>query len=159
MLNFFSFKVHYSFSFQPKIFDMKKGVRIVPKTKEEAIGEAKRFLKNAKEILSKTEIEYNRIYKDPKATREAAGIAYLAALLAIDGYLISKGTSPDKLPTSIQGYMDAVKKIPRNGKLMANLITAYQNLHIFAYYRGGVGVEMIKEGLKSVEEIIKILEK
>ncbi len=133
---------------------------MVPSTKDEAIQEAKRFLKNAKEILSRTEVEYGRIYKDPKATREAAGVAYLAALLAIDGYLISKGTPPDKLPTSIQGYMDAVKKkIPRNGKLMANLITAYQNLHIFAYYRGGVGVEMIKEGLKSVEEIIKILEK
>lgn len=137
---------------------MKKRNRIVPKTKEEAINEAKRFLKNAKEILSKTEIEYGKIYKDPKATREAAGIAYLAALLAIDGYLISKGTPKDKLPTSIDGYMDAIRKIPRNGKLMANLITAYQNLHVFAYYRGGVGVEMIKEGIKSVEEIIKILE-
>jgi hypothetical protein len=137
---------------------MKKN-RIVPKTKEEAISEAKRFLKNAKEILSKTEIEYGKIYKDPKATREAAGIAYLAALLAIDGYLISKGTPKDKLPTSIDGYMDAVRKIPRNGKLMANLITAYQNLHVFAYYRGGVNVDMIKAGLKSVEEIINILEK
>jgi hypothetical protein len=138
---------------------MKKGNRIVPKTKEEAISEAKRFLKNAKEILSKTEIEYGKIYKDPKATREAAGIAYLAALLAIDGYLISKGTPKDKLPTSIDGYMDAVRKIPRNGKLMANLITAYQNLHILAYYRGGVNVDMIKAGIKSVEEIINILEK
>jgi hypothetical protein len=138
---------------------MKKRNRIVPKTKEEAISEAKRFLKNAKEILSKTEIEYGKIYKDPKATREAAGIAYLAALLAIDGYLISKGTPKDKLPTSIDGYMDAVRKIPRNGKLMANLITAYQNLHVFAYYRSGVNVDMIKAGLKSVEEIINILEK
>ncbi|MDT7908256.1 MAG: DUF5618 family protein [Candidatus Calescibacterium sp.] len=138
---------------------MKKRNRIVPKTKEEAISEAKRFLKNAKEILSKTEIEYGKIYKDPKATREAAGIAYLAALLAIDGYLISKGTPKDKLPTSIDGYMDAVRKIPRNGKLMANLITAYQNLHIFAYYRGGVNVDMIKAGIKSVEEIINALEK
>jgi hypothetical protein len=138
---------------------MKKGNRIVPKTKEEAISEAKRFLKNAKEILSKTEIEYGKIYKDPKATREAAGIAYLAALLAIDGYLISKGIPKDKLPTSIDGYMDAVRKIPRNGKLMANLITAYQNLHILAYYRGGVNVDMIKAGIKSVEEIINILEK
>jgi hypothetical protein len=137
---------------------MKKRNRIVPKTKEEAISEAKRFLKNAKEILSKTEIEYGKIYKDPKATREAAGIAYLAALLAIDGYLISKGTPKDKLPTSIDGYMDAIRKIPRNGKLMANLITAYQNLHVFTYYRGGVNVDMIKAGLKSVEEIIKIFE-
>jgi hypothetical protein len=138
---------------------MKKRNRIVPKTKEEAISEAKRFLKNAKEILSKTEIEYGKIYKDPKATREAAGIAYLAALLAIDGYLISKGTPKDKLPTSIDGYMDVIRKIPRNGKLMANLITAYQNLHVFAYYRGGVNVDMIKAGLKSVEEIINVLEK
>jgi hypothetical protein len=138
---------------------MRKSEKIVPKTKEEAISEAKRFLKNAKEILSKTEIEYGKIYKDPKATREAAGIAYLAALLAIDGYLISKGTPKDKLPTSIDGYMDAIRKIPRNGKLMANLITAYQNLHILAYYRGGVNVDMIKAGIKSVEEIINILEK
>ena len=53
---------------------MEKRNRIVPKTKGEAISEAKRFLKNAKEILSKTEIEYGKIYKDPKATREAAGI-------------------------------------------------------------------------------------
>jgi hypothetical protein len=75
--------------------------------------------------------------------------------MAIDGYLLSMGVPPDKLPTSIQEYMSAVKKIPRNGKLMANLITAYQNLHIFAYYRGGVGVQMIKEGIRSVEEIIK----
>jgi hypothetical protein len=138
---------------------MKKRNRIIPKTKEEAISEAKRFLKNAKEILSKTEIEYGKIYKDPKATREAAEIAYLAALLAIDGYLISKGIPKDKLPTSIDGYTDAVRKIPRNGKLMANLITAYQNLHILAYYRGGVNVDMIKAGIKSVEEIINILEK
>jgi len=138
---------------------MKKYERKIPKNKEEVIAEAKRFLKNAKEILSKAEIEYGRIYKDPKITREAAGIAYLAALMAIDGYLLSMGVPPDKLPTSIQEYMSAVKKIPRNGKLMANLITAYQNLHIFAYYRGGVGVQMIKEGIKSVEEIIRILEK
>jgi hypothetical protein len=134
---------------------MKKYERRIPKNKGEAIAEAKRFLKNAKEILSKAEIEYGRIYKDPKITREAAGIAYLAALMAIDGYLLSMGVPPDKLPASIEEYMSAVKKIPRNGKLMANLITAYQNLHIFAYYRGGVGVQMIKEGIKSVEEIIK----
>jgi hypothetical protein len=138
---------------------MKKYERKIPKNKKVVIAEAKRFLKNAKEILSKAEIEYGRIYKDPKITREAAGIAYLAALMAIDGYLLSMGVPPDKLPTSIEEYVSAVKKIPRNGKLMANLITAYQNLHIFAYYRGGVGVQMIKEGIKSVEEIIRILEK
>jgi hypothetical protein len=83
----------------------------------------------------------------------------LAALLAIDGYIISKGNPKDKLPTSIDGYMDAVRKIPKNGKFIANLITAYQSLHVFAYYRSGVNVDMIKAGIKRVEEIINILEK
>ncbi len=31
--------------------------------------------------------------KDEKMTREAVGIAYLAALMAIDGYLLSMGNN------------------------------------------------------------------
>jgi hypothetical protein len=134
----------------------KKKPQTISRTKDEAIAEAKRYLKNAKEILSKVKIEYDR-YTDPKLVSEAAGVAYLAALKAIDGYLIGKGISPEKLPTSIEEYFDAIDKIPKNGKLRVNLRVVYENLHIFAYYRGGVSVEMIKAGIKSVEEIIKML--
>ncbi len=136
---------------------MAKKEQKIPRTKEDAIAEAKKFLKNAKEILSKTTIKYGKIYEDSKIVREAAGIAYLAALKAIDGYLLGKGVPYDKLPTSIEGYFDAIEKIPKNGRLKANLRVVYENLHIFAYYRGGVNVDMVKAGLKSVEEIIKIL--
>jgi hypothetical protein len=83
----------------------KKKEREIPRTKDEAIAEAKRYLKNAKEILSQTDIRYGKIYEDAKIVREAAGIAYLAALKAIDGYLIGKGISPEKLPTSIEEYL------------------------------------------------------
>ena len=134
----------------------KKKWQTIPRTKEKAIAEAKRFLKNTKEILAKVKIEYGG-YTDPKYVSEAAGIAYLAVLKAIDGYLLGKGISLEKLPTSIEEYFSVVSRIPKNGKLKAYLSTAYENLHIFAYYRGGESVDMVKAGIKSVEEIIKML--
>jgi len=125
--------------------------------KEEAIKEAKRFLKNAKEILSKVKIEYGR-YTDTNYVSKASEIAYLAALKAIDGYLIGKGFKPDELPKSIEEYFKVISEIPRNSKLKAYFSTAYENLYLFGYrYKGG-SVKAIRSGLKSVEEILKIAE-
>lgn len=119
--------------------------------------EAHRFYENAKEILSKTEIEYDR-YKDAKSVQEASGIAYLAMLKAIDGFLMENGVSPDKLPTSATEYQKALKKIPaRDGKVLAAFNTAYENLHIFGYYRRGLGVKLIKEGFEKAKIVIEKL--
>jgi len=126
---------------------------------EYSISEAYRYLANAKETLSKSPIEYGR-YTDSKYVREAAGMAYLAALKAIDVYLISIGLERKVLPKSIDGYWNLIrKKIPLNGKLTASVNTVYENLHIFAYYRGGVGVEMVKEGFSNAKKIIDMLSK
>ncbi len=130
----------------------------IPRTPDKAIKEAKLYLKNAKETLSKVPIEYGR-YKDTKKVKEACAIAYLSALRAIDSYLLLKGYDFDKLPSSIEAYFRAIYNLPKNGKLVAYLNTAYENLHLFGYYRGGVNVDMIKAGIKAVEEIIKMLEK
>lgn len=73
----------------------------IQRTRDKAIAEAKKFLKNAKEILSKVKIEYER-YTDTKYVREASAMAYLAALRAIDAYLLGKGVEPEKLPSSIK---------------------------------------------------------
>ena len=125
---------------------------------DEAFQEAKRYFENAKENLSQSPIEYNR-YKDKKYVKEASAMGYLAALSAIDGWLLSAGTSKDKLPTSIEEYEKATRKIPHNGKLMSALGTVYENLHIFGYYRGGVDVEMIKSGFSKAKLIIDTLNK
>ena len=82
----------------------KRKEKIIPETKEEAINEAKKYIKNAKDILSKIEIEYGR-YKYIKKVREAVAIAYLAGLIAIDGYLISRGISKEKLPNDINSIL------------------------------------------------------
>ena len=127
-------------------------------TSIEAFQEAKRYFENAKENLSQSPIEYNR-YKDKKYIKEASAMGYLAALSAIDGWLLSAGTTKDKLPTSIEEYEKATRKIPHNGKLMSALGTVYENLHIFGYYRGGVDVEMIKSGFSKAKLIIDTLSK
>ncbi|MEW6007842.1 MAG: DUF5618 family protein [bacterium] len=132
--------------------------KIFPKDPGEAFSEAKRYLENAKETLARSPIEYGA-YKDRKYVKEASAMGYVAALTAIDGYLLSIGTSRDKLPTSIDEYTKSLRKIPHNGKLMTALTVLYENLHIFGYYRGGVSVEMIKDGFQKARFIIDTLSK
>ncbi|MBK8397700.1 MAG: DUF5618 family protein [Leptospiraceae bacterium] len=122
-------------------------------TKEQAIKEAYRYLQNAKDTLAKIPIE-DGIYMDSKYVREASGIAYLAPLLAIDGYLIGKGVPKSKLPKSTEHYWEVIPKIPYNAKLRNKFTSVYENLHLFGYYRGGVNVEMIKDGIKHAKEIV-----
>ncbi|MEO0115215.1 MAG: DUF5618 family protein [candidate division WOR-3 bacterium] len=131
---------------------------VTPKTPKEAFEEAEIFYQNAKEVLKKSPIKFGAFEK-PKYVKEASAMEYLAALRSIDGYLLSKGFLPQNLPTSIKEYEDALAKIPQNGKLLVALEIAYQDLHIFGYYRDGVGVEMIKEGFSKVKFIIDTLKK
>ena len=124
----------------------------------DSIKEAYRYFANAKETIAKSRIEYGR-YIDPKYVSEAAGIAYLSALNAINAFLLSQGLSVKELPTSIEQYRFVVsKKTPHNGKLMAALNTVYENLHLLAYYRGGTDVKMIKSGFEKCKNIIQMME-
>lgn len=127
--------------------------------KSSYIAEAKRYLTDAKKNLSKIPLQFGS-YTDPKLVSEAAGIAYLAALKAIDGYLVTKrNLSEDQLPDSIAGYREAIRNhVPLDGKLSTALHLAYQNLHILAYYRGGTGKKMLDEGIENVQRIIRMLD-
>jgi len=126
---------------------------------EYSISEAYRYLANAKETLSKSPIEYGR-YKDPKYVREAAGIAYLAALKALDVYFVSIGIEKKILPKSIDGYWDLIrKKVPLNGKLTAAISTIYENLHVDAYYRGHTNTDLVKAGFGNARKVIEMINK
>lgn len=122
------------------------------------IKEAYRYLTNAKETLLKSPIEYGR-FTDAKYVSEAAGIGYLAALKAINGYLVNKGISSSQLPSSIEGYWTAIKKyIPLNGKLYASLNIAYKSIHIGAYYQELDSVVAIKDGFSHIKKVIEMME-
>ncbi|MBI3582769.1 MAG: DUF5618 family protein [Nitrospinae bacterium] len=119
--------------------------------------EALRYLENAKEILSKSGIEENR-YRDIKFVREACSTAYLSVLIAIDEYLIKRGVGEKKLPKSIDGYREMLKKhlSVHNGKIIRNFEALYKELHIAGYYRGLLeDVDMVKAALKSAGSFIE----
>lgn len=119
--------------------------------------EAIKFYKNGKGILKKAKVEY-RTYKSTKLAAEACGIAYLAALKTLDGYLIQRGVEERELPQSYYEYVKFLNKyLVHNGKVKSALTVAYQNLHILGYYRGGVNVDMIKAGFASAKFIIENL--
>jgi hypothetical protein len=123
------------------------------------IQEAYRYFANAKERLKDAPIQHNR-YQDVKPMREACGTCYLAVLLAIDGYLLRRGVSPDQLPTTTEGYWAAIENhIPINGKLTNAFFIAYENLHIFGYYRGGSSTDMVKAGFQNAKLVIDTLAK
>ena len=135
-----------------KRIEFKKGN--LPKTPQICKSEAYRYYENAKDILKNISIEYG-LYTDTKSVQKACAIGYLAALFAIDSFLLSKGILWKELPTSIDGYWAALQKYAqKNGRLTADLTGAYENLHILGYYRGGTDVEMIKSGFKRVKDII-----
>lgn len=137
---------------------MKKNLFKKDKTEspEQVFKEAKRCYANAREVLKKSPVRFGA-YEDSKFVREASAMAYLAALRAFDGYLLKKGWSSDKLPASIDECYAALRTIPHNGKLKNALTVVYQNLHILAYYRGGVGEKMVKEGFSRAREIMDML--
>ena len=128
--------------------------KALPKSMKEALDEAKEYFANAKETLKKSPIKFG-VYTKPKYVKEASAMGYLSTLRAIDAVLLAKGTKPEELPTSIEEYKKALLKIPHNGKLLAALTVVYQNLHILAYYRGGVDVDMIKSGFMRSKEVIE----
>jgi len=130
----------------------------VAKTKPDAIKIANRYFSNAKQTLNKSPIVY-KAYQDSKYVSEACAMAYLATLRAIDGYLVGSGIPETNLPDTHIQYTEAIKKIPKNGKLMNYYNIVYQNLHLLGYYRGGVSVNMIKDGFGRAKEIIEMLSK
>lgn len=118
--------------------------------------EAIRYLNNAKEILKSVPIEDNA-YTDVKYVQEACGVAYLGILKAIDECLINKGVETKKLPKSINGYRDMIKRYlsGHNGKLLKEFEKLYKELHIAGYYRGLLeDVGVVKEVFKSTKAFI-----
>ncbi|MBK9248660.1 MAG: DUF5618 family protein [Ignavibacteria bacterium] len=115
------------------------------------------YLSNAREIFAKSPKE-GKLYVEDKYVREGAEIAYLAALIAIDGYLVKKGVAVEKLPQSIEEYWMHIKKyIRHDSKFNENFMLVYQNLHICAHQLGSQSIALVKEGLVAVGDIIKLL--
>jgi len=121
---------------------------------EKSYNEAIRYMDNAKGYLKQAQKEGN-FYRDIKYVKTACGTAYSGVLVALDGFLQSKGIhTPDnrKVRKSVEYYQNNLAKLDK--KMLDYLISAYKILHLYGYYDGINNVTVVKEGFATAKIII-----
>lgn len=117
--------------------------------------EALRYIDNASDILRTKANKNGKFYEDNKYVRMACGTAYNAVLIALDVYLKLKDSAIEKKKhqrKSVDDYREALAKLDK--KLLNEYNTAYDILHLYAYYDGLTKYDIIRSGFDSAAEII-----
>jgi uncharacterized protein (UPF0332 family) len=119
--------------------------------KQQSYSEAIRYMENARETLKKAG-KVDHYYKDRKYVKTACGTAYSGVLIALDAYLLLKGIEKKKGRKSIEYYCEQVANFDK--KMLRQLNSAYEILHIFGYYDGTLNARVIKTGFDEAYGII-----
>lgn len=139
---------------------MTKKNKIIFETKEEAVKEAWRYLKNGKETIQKSPIENGR-YADSKFVAEGCGIAFIGVLKALDGYFSKQIQRKTKSPNSREYYRELIYQC-RNSQIKKildnNFNEVYIDLHVAGYYNDETSLKIIKDGMKAAKTIIETVE-
>jgi len=106
------------------------------------IQEAKRYLVNAKEILSEKAGKEGTYYGDSKYVKMAGDTAWKGVLIALDAVFNVKKTSRKRV--SIEDYKAAVAKTNRQVLTMVN--DGYQVLHLTMGYDGVKNFKVCQAG-------------
>jgi len=122
---------------------------------KEDYAQVARYLANAKEDLQKAgKSEEGNRFKDRKYVRRASGTAYSAVLMAVDIWLGKKGIVPTKKERkSIDFYRNHLRTLDM--KMLNNLNTAYDSLHLSGYYDGNLSKGNIADGFEAADFIVK----
>jgi len=115
--------------------------------------EAIRYMDNAKDYLKQAKKE-GSLYRDKKYVRTACGTAYSGVLIALEGFLVSKGIhAPDKkVRKSAEFYQQNLAKLDK--KMLDHFISAYRILHLYGYYDGLDIVSVVATGFGEADKII-----
>ncbi|WP_031526809.1 DUF5618 family protein [Dyadobacter crusticola] len=110
--------------------------------------EAKRYLSNAKAILSEKAQKEDGFYKDRKYVKMAGHTAYAGVLVALDSVFGDK----KKGRKSVDWYKEELST--RDKKILSAFMAAYDTLHLSMSYDGNLSANVSKEGLALAEQII-----
>jgi len=114
--------------------------------------EAKRYIDNAKEILSEKAKKQDGYYTDVKYVKMAGHRAYTGVLLALDGVFGKKARGRK----DIDWYRQQTQKW--NRKLLPVLNSTYEILHLSLGYDGAQDARIAHIGFENAEKIIKAAE-
>ncbi|GAB2585781.1 DUF5618 family protein [Spirosoma areae] len=112
------------------------------------IQEARRYVDNARQTLSKSAQKEGGVYKDRKYVKTAGYQAYTGVLLALDAVT----PKPKKGRKTEDFYRAELTKLDK--KLLTSFNVAYENLHMFMGYDGALDVGISTSGLQKADEII-----
>jgi hypothetical protein len=125
--------------------------------KDNHIGEARRYMGNARQLLSEKAGKQGDLYSDPKYIKMAGNTAWGGVLIALDAALFVRENLRKNQRLDIKDYRDAAAKIDKN--LNKRIIVAYDLLHKTLGYDGNLNFNVVQESLKSGEFIINWCEK
>ena len=114
--------------------------------------EAKRYLSNAKEILSEKAVKENGYYQDRKYVKMAGHTAYAGVLVALDSILGNK----QKGRKSVEWYKEELAGMDK--KILSAFLSAYDTLHLAMSYDGNLNTKVAVAGLEDAEKIIAWVE-
>jgi hypothetical protein len=120
--------------------------------KKNPIDEAKRYMDNAKQILSKNAGKMGETYSDPKYVKLAGHAAWSGVLVALDGALDVRKSMKGNQRPDIKHYIDAVH---RKDKKMSNyFIGTYDSLHKALGYDGNLNYKVVQASLEQGKNMI-----
>lgn len=116
------------------------------------IQEAKRYIENAREILSEKAGKEDGLYQDVKYVKMAGHTAYAGVLVALDELLGKKS----KGRKDVEWYKQQLGKLDK--KLLHSFVGAYDTLHLSMSYDGNPVAGVAAGGLEQAERIINWVE-
>ncbi len=112
------------------------------------ITEAKRYLANAKEILSEKAGKEDGYYQDGKYVKMAGNSAYSGVLVALDGLFGIK----KKGRKTVDWYQGELAKLDK--KMLNKFNAAYELLHLSMGYDGVLNAKIAVLGFEEADSII-----
>jgi hypothetical protein len=116
------------------------------------IVEARRYLDNAREILTDKAQKEDGIYQDQKYVKMAGHTAYVGVLVALDSFLGKKGEGRK----DVDWYKQQLSVLDK--KLLGRFLAVYDTLHLSMSYDGNPSALVARAGFEEAEVIIHWLE-
>lgn len=112
------------------------------------VKEAKRYLENARTILSEKAHKENGFYQYRKYVRMAGNTAYSGVLVALDTLLEDKKEGRK----DVSWYKEQLTKLDK--RLLTTFVAAYDTLHLAIGYDGNLDSKVVQAGLEQADYIV-----
>ncbi len=116
------------------------------------VADARRYVDNARELLTTKANKENGLYQDAKYVKLAGHAAYTGVLLALDSVLPKKA----KGRKDVDYYKEQIGKVDR--KMTGLFVAAYDTLHLSMSYDGNPLADVATSGLKVANQLIDWVE-